>query len=137
MLADIPTHDMTKITYHDLIEQYVCSRQNPECMLHTCVNCLGSSALQHYLIVLCDIQNDSSEMTTYKQWESTDRTTLNTYTKPLADFIDVLVSKTEKLVCHDYIARHQAEFLTFRKFPSDHQEFGSIIKHQEVQLCTR
>ena len=50
-------------------------------------------------------------MVTYKQWETTDRTTLNTYTKSPPDLIEVIVSKTEKLVSHDYIARSQADFL--------------------------
>lgn len=129
MLADIPA--ATKITYHDLIEQFVCSKNNPDCMLHTCDKCPGPSVLQQYLFDKCAVQSDCLEMVTYKQWETTDRTTLNTYTKPLDEFIDVLVRKTEKLVCHDYIARQQAEFLRNLKSTMDESEMTVLLDFAE------
>ena len=109
MLADLPA--TTKVTYHDLINQFVCSNDNPNCMLHSCDKCPGPKNVVKYLQEICEVQDDSFEMVTYKQWETTDRTTLNTYTKSLPDFIEVIVSKTEKLVSHDYIARSRADFL--------------------------
>lgn len=135
MLADLPSD--TKITFRDLIEQYVCSVLNADCMLHTCDKCPGSEHLQNYLLELCASgkvrkdEDSSCEMVNYKQWETTDRTTLNTYTKTLSDFIEVLVQKTEKLITHDYIARHQADFLRNLKLTIDETQAVVLLDFAE------
>lgn len=45
MLADLPV--VTKITYHDLIKRYVCSKESASCMLHSCDSCPGSEHLRN------------------------------------------------------------------------------------------
>lgn len=78
----------------------------------TAAQVLNIYEIQKYLQENCNIiQHDSLEVVTYKQWETTDRTTLHTYTKAVPEFIEDLVQKTEKLVSHDYVTRNQAVFL--------------------------
>ena len=109
MLADLPC--LQNITYRDLMQQLVCSTEDRNCMLHSCERCPGSTALQHYLEEKCSVGEDSCEVITYKQWETTDRTTLHTHTKELPEFLETLVQKTEKLISHHFIANSQTQFL--------------------------
>ena len=47
---------------------------------------------------------------TFKQWVSVDRSTLETYTKPVDEFIDIFCEKLEALHPHAFIAAQQASF---------------------------
>ena len=46
----------------------------------------------------------------YKQWESTDRTTLETHALPLERFYDVLISSIDKLTSHSFISKVQSSY---------------------------
>ena len=53
--------------------------------------------------------------TVFKQWQSTDRTTLNTLTLPTDEFIEFAASQLGKLTSHFFIAKSQAQYLKNRK----------------------
>ena len=57
--------------------------------------------------------------------------TLNTYTKSLPDLIEVILSKTEKLVSHDYIARSQEDFLRNLKQSAKETEMIALLDFAE------
>ena len=46
----------------------------------------------------------------YKQWESNDRTTLETHTLPLEKFYDVLIASIEKLTSHSFFSKVQSSY---------------------------
>ena len=76
-----------KITYHDLLEQLVCSIDSKLCLLHRCANCPGTTGLETFLESKPEgtiLEND--EFIVYKQWISTDRTTLEESIKPISEF---------------------------------------------------
>jgi len=64
-----------------------------------------------YLQQLCDAC-DESEFLRYKQWESTDRTTLIERVQELDEYLETLVQKTDLLTTHHYIAKNQSAYLS-------------------------
>ena len=51
----------------------------------------------------------------FKQWQSTDRTTLNTWTLPTDEFIELAASQLDKMTAYSFIAKSQAQHLKNRK----------------------
>ena len=51
----------------------------------------------------------------YKQWVSTDRSTLETLSKPTDEFVEHFGEKLDKLRRHDFIAKQQSYYCTERK----------------------
>ena len=47
---------------------------------------------------------------TFKQWVAVDRSTLETYTKPVDEFVEMFIEKLETLRSHAFIATQQASF---------------------------
>jgi len=109
MLSALPTQ--SKLTYHDLMEKLVCNVESNECMLHRCSACPGKEGLMQYLRELCDTSYDEASVH-YKQWESTDRTTLVKHVQDLTEYLEVLVDKTDLLTTHQYIAKYQSAYLS-------------------------
>jgi len=111
MLTALPSEN--NITYHDLIEILVCSSEAKLCMIHRCPECPNVQVLQEYLESLFEANDISADDPIhYKQWVTTDRTTLQDYTKTLQDFLETLVEKVDKLTAHHFIAKHQSSFLS-------------------------
>lgn len=108
MLASFPQSGNMKLSYHDLLQQLVCSVENSICMLHRCEACPGSSALKEFLESKV---SDEVDTVKYKQWESTDRTTLIDHVATVDEYTEVLVSNVEKLAEHHFISKHQSEYL--------------------------
>ena len=65
--------------------------------------------LKEKLITHVD-ENDVDNIV-YKQWVSTDRSTLETYCVPAEEFVKIFCEKTE-LLCPSFIASEQASFYT-------------------------
>lgn len=99
-----------KDNYKKLLSIYVCDIENRKCMLHSCSNCPGVTALRKYLD---DIFHDFDESDTilYKQWVQTDRKTIIQAEASVADFCEVLLDKIDKLATHHYIAKSQTKYL--------------------------
>ena len=79
-----------KVTYRDFMKTIVCDIENMECMVHKCENCPGSDALHTYLQKKFQ-EYDVDDDITFSQWDSTDRTALQTCTAPAEDFLEQLV----------------------------------------------
>ena len=82
-------------------------------MVHRCPDCPGKSALVSKLQQL-DCLEETFEII-FKQWQSTDRTTLNTLTLLTDEFIEFAASQLDKLTSHSFIAKSQAQYLKNRK----------------------
>ena len=89
LLASFPLTD-GNLTYHDLLEQLVCSTDSSACMLHRCVNCPGTASLEEFLESKI---NGEMDHINYKQWVSTDRTTLTDHIATPREFIETLTEK--------------------------------------------
>ena len=67
----------------------------------------------------------------YKQWVTTDCTTLHDCSKPLLEFVSDLVKKIENLTSHRFIAKHQSRYLEDLKENSRPGEVITILDFAE------
>ena len=96
MISAFPLTD--KVTYHNLLEELVCSTESELCMIHRCQFCPGTSALQRYIESKLEksmLENDKSVK--YKQWISIDQVTIEEQIEPSSDFLDILIQETDTL----------------------------------------
>ena len=95
-------------TYHHCLASILCNPPLPTCYLGECTSCPGVSKLRDDLTTLLDV--NLIDNITFKQWVSVDRSTLETYTKPVDEFVDTFCEKLELLRPHSFIASQQASF---------------------------
>ena len=111
MISSVP---LTK-TNHELVEMIVCDRKNKQCMIHRCPNCPGTEPLEQYLkdlLLPSDVNDDEDQdEIKFKKWTTTDSTELVNRSEKASEFIELLVSKLDKITTHSYIAKSQASFL--------------------------
>jgi len=51
------------------------------------------------------------ESVTFKAWQSSDRTTLETYVKSEDEFANLVIEKLKKMHPHNFVSQQQAKFL--------------------------
>ena len=100
-LSDLPT-------YHHCLAKILCNPPLPACYLGNCDFCPSILTLKEDLITSLD--KSLIDHVTFKQWVSVDRTTLETYTKPVEEFVEMFCEKLELLRPHSFIASQQAAF---------------------------
>ena len=90
----------------------VCSTENRGWMIHRCSECLSSDILKlkDHLFDIIGEYDDDTEIT-YKQWITTDWSTLAQMTTPVQEFVSVLFDNLEKLTSHSYIAKSLSSYL--------------------------
>ena len=76
--------------------------------LRECLVCPGTHLLKEELVTLLE-KSDVDEII-FKQWVSTDRSTLDTFCLPPEDFVYLFCEKLEVLQPHSFIAKQQAAF---------------------------
>ena len=110
-LSEIVTPEgINLFTYHHCLASTLCNSPLPTCYLGECTSCPGVSKLRddHDLTTLLD--ENLIDNITFKQWVSVDRSTLETYTKPVDEFVDMFCEKLELLRPHSFIAAQQASY---------------------------
>ena len=112
-LSEIATPGVNLSTYHHCLANIVCNPPLPICYLGECTSCPGISKLRDNLITYLD--ENLIDNVTFKQWVSVDRSTLETYTKPVDEFVDMFCEKLELLRPHSFIAAQQASYYSDRK----------------------
>ena len=88
----------------------MCNPPLPNCYLGECNACPGIANLKEELTTLLD--ESDVEQIVYKQWVSTDRSTLETFCVPVEEFAEIFGEKLELLRPHSFIASEQASFHT-------------------------
>ena len=100
-------------TYHHCLASILCNPPLPICYFGECTSCPGISKLRDDLTTLLD--ENVIDNITYKQWVSVDRSTLETYTKPVDEFVEKFCEKLELLRPHSFIAAQQASYYSNSK----------------------
>ena len=73
-------------TYHHCLAKTLCNPPHARCYLGECDICPGIETLREELLTCFD--ETDVEQIVYKQWVSTDRSTLETFCSPYEDFVD-------------------------------------------------
>ena len=102
-----------KCEYVELMKHCVCSIDSRDCMLHMCTNCPGKAFLYE---ILCDYFNVEGfeleeDTISYKQWVSTDRSSLLTIQSTVSEFIENASCMIYDLCSHHYIKEAQSSYL--------------------------
>ena len=100
-------------TYHHCLAKTLWNPPHPRCYLGECDICPGIETLREELLTCFD--ETDVEQIVYKQWVSTDRSTLETFCSPYEDFVDAFCEKVGLLRPHSFIATQQASFYAARK----------------------
>ena len=108
MLMVLPVELRELLTYHHYIAKILCNPPLPGCYLGDCSVCLGVAILKDHLTTYLD--ENLVDHVTFKQWVSVDRSTLETLTVPVDEFVEILSDKLELLRPHCFIASEQARF---------------------------
>ena len=102
--------------YASLMELCVCSSKSRNCMFHLCQDCPDKENLLNFLeSAFLDNGYDMEDNTTYKQWISTDRSSLTTIQSTVQEFVEVLRDKLYDLCRHHYLKESQSAFLKHSK----------------------
>ena len=119
------------VTYKDLLQVAVCDTENMECMIHRCESCPTYSALQSYLETKLE-DYEINEDISFTQWDSTDRTTLQTHVAPVDEFVEKLVYSIDNLSTHSFVAQSQSQFLKSRKEAMDNKTCILLLDFAET-----
>ena len=101
-----------KCDYKDLMDLCVCSVNNRNCMFHLCEHCPQRDNLSNTLNQHFEANDyDGNDVISYKQWVSTDRTTLITNQTTVSEFIDTATNMIYDLCHHHFIKEAQSRYL--------------------------
>lgn len=109
-------------SYHGYLAQIMCNPPSADCYMNKCNQCPGTSLLKESLIKT--FENKLIDEVSYKQWTTTDRCMMETFTKNSDEFIDEFVENLLKLKTHTFIANRQKE--TYSEFKEDLTE-GEVL----------
>ena len=98
------------LSYRDMIAMCVCDINSKDCMLHHCDNCPGTSDLRAFIGERLAESHSVTDTIQYRQWERTDRTSIESKELEFHDFIDELVESLRSLSSHHFIAQHQSQY---------------------------
>ena len=128
MISAIPgNHD-----YKEILQKLVCSISNRDCMLHMCEACPGRDAVEDFIRELFSANDfDEDDQINYKKWIHTDRTTLESVTATVEEFISAAGSAFDKLRQHHFISKEQSRFITERKEELSNKEAIVLLDFAE------
>ena len=90
-----------EIKYRHLVAQITCSPPREECWLSSCKQCEDTTAMERKLVsIFAELDIDE---VSYKQWVSTDRTELSSFTESSTEFVESLMAKLQVLKLHMFI----------------------------------
>lgn len=115
--------------YRSLLKQMICSDPSPKCYLGLCQQCPGVEKLHPTLIALFDENN--IDTITYKQWTSTDGSSLETIVQSADDFVESLLDNLSILLRHSFIAKQQSLYLAHMKETMTPWTFVSLCDFSE------
>ena len=108
--VDIPVF---RSSYKQLLAALTCNPGTLDCFLGECKICPNADEMKQH--ILEEIEDEAIDEIGYKQWVSTDRSTLQTLTSGIDAFTDQFIEKLLKLKRHEFIADQQGRFLSHLK----------------------
>ncbi|CAM1301229.1 Uncharacterised protein r2_g1101 [Pycnogonum litorale] len=128
--TEIGQHFQTPLlNYRHCLAAIQCNPEQIKCHLGKCDQCPGTDELKNKLFFVYDTK--SVDEINYKQWSSTDRSTLSTTTDKFDDFLDNLCERLKNLRFHDFIASSQSQYLQKQKRELKYGEFLVILDFSE------
>ena len=119
--------------YRHCLAAMMCNPPRVLCYLGKCKQCPGAAVLD---IKLQDIMDaNMSDILQYKQWTSTDRSTMKTIVQPVDEFLQSFIQALKKLQRHDLIAKLQSNFVNDAKQELGPNEFIVIADFSENYSC--
>ena len=104
-------------------------------MLHLCSDCPGKTNLNKFLTEhFINNESDLADNIFYKQWISTDRTTLVNHYSTVEEFIAKIVDDVYEVCPHHFIAKAQANHLKMAKENLSENELIILLDFAEM-LC--
>lgn len=100
--------DISLKEYGHCLARIICNPPQPDCYFQICSSCPGISGLKEHLHELMD--SNMIEAVQYKQWISTDRSTLETITKSADEFVESFCEQLKSLLTHSFVAKQQSTF---------------------------
>ena len=86
-IAELSAYDDIPLKeYNHCLAKIICNPPQPDCYLQNCNSCPGITGLKEHLYALMD--DNMIDTIQYKHWVSTDRSTLETITKPAYEFVE-------------------------------------------------
>lgn len=99
---------------HQCILAVTCNEVSASCYLGDCSTC--SKLMDDFVLYMEEIfYKNSVDDFVYKQWLSTDRTTLQTLSQSTEEFIETFHAGLQTLKKHNFIAKAQSKFCSDRK----------------------
>jgi hypothetical protein len=126
MLHMVQSHVPELTTYHACLVKTMCNPPSPSCCLGECLVCPEIHLLKEELVGMLE-KSDVDEII-FKQWVSTDRSTLETFCLSAEDFVDLFCEKLQVLRPHSFIAKQQAAFFSSCKM---NLEIGEILMNAD------
>jgi len=112
-------------TYHDCLARMVCDIQSTNCILGLCDKCPGVTNIIEQL--KNNFEEKLIDNITYKQWVTTERTSLQTLISTVDEFLQSLSNGLDKLLLHSFLVKKQAEFLRDKK--------EKLMKDECIVIC--
>ena len=119
--------------YRHCLAAIMCNPPRIQCYLGKCKQCPGTEPLHLKLQGIMD--SNMVDTVEYKQWTSTDRSTMETVIQPVDEFLPCFMKTLKTLKRHDLIAKQQSNFVTDAKERLGPNEFLVITDFSENYSC--
>ena len=128
LVAVIPVN----FEYKDIFSKVVCNTDLRKCMLNLCSDCPGKTNLNKFLTKhFINSEFDLAENIFYKQWISTNCTTLVNHYSTVEEFITKIVVDVFEVCLHHFIAKAQANHLKIAKENLSENELIILLNFAE------
>ena len=95
-IAELSAHDDIPLKeYNHCLAKIICNLPQPDCYFKNCNSCPGVTGLKDHLYALMD--ENIIDTIQHKQYVSTDRSTLETITKPAYEFVESFCERLKLL----------------------------------------
>ena len=108
-------------TYRNCLAEIQCNPSRIQCFFGRCNECPGIENLQARLEQHFD--EHMIDHIEFKQWTTTDRSTLETKKQSIDEFLRVFLGALPTVLLHDFIAKQQSQFLKETKSQLQHRKF--------------
>jgi len=111
--------------YHNCVNRMLCTVQSTNCFLGLCNECPGVTNIIEQLEK--NFEDKLIETVNYKQWITSERTSLQTLISSVDEYLESLSSGLNKLLLHSFLVNKQREFMNNKKI--------KLMKNECIVIC--